>query len=676
MSGSALNDFLARETQGGHIEAQQAMQGEAYVDPALMVPVEGGQAAPDPNAYPRDLMTLHTKLVQWFEASERASMDEREASERDRDYVNHIQWTAAEVAALKKRNQPEITINKIAQKVGLLCGLERKSRSDPKAYPRTPSEEERADAATQALRFIADENNMPMVTSDVYENMLVEGLGGAELGLEDDGKGGVDITITHVGWERLWRDPHARNRDFSDARYLGLVLWMDRDQLEDMFPDATDTLDTSFSVQSGTYEDRPGTVKWQDTNRKRVRIVQVYWTEGGEWWSATISRAGFLAEPSKSPFMDRKGRPACPLVLMSAYIDRENNRYGMVRGLIGLQDEINKRRSKALHLLSVNRVIAEQGAVDDEEKARREIARPDGWITKNQGFELEIDNGRDLALGQMEMLRHATAEMDVQGPNAAMSGNDPRDQSGRAILAQQAGGAAANEPLADSLRQWKRRVFEMAWMAARQFWTEQKFLRITDDEGKSKWLPINRPVTLVEDLMALPEDQRAMQMQQLQLVPNDPRLMEVVRTENEIGDLDVDIVIEEGQDVPAMQAEQFNTLSQMVPAMPPQMQLPAWKTLIAASNLKDKSKLLETLAEAEKAAAAQAQQQAPLMQANAQADIRGKNAQAAANEALAAERTHGAVAKIASTEKMVAESPVMPVGGPGIQQKEPGQSNG
>ena len=43
-------------------------------------------------------------------------------------------------------------------------------------------------------------------------------------------------------------------------------------------------------------------------------------------------------------FKDRRGKTACALILQSAYIDQENNRYGMVRDLISLQDEINKRR--------------------------------------------------------------------------------------------------------------------------------------------------------------------------------------------------------------------------------------------------------------------------------------------------------------------------------------------
>ena len=113
------------------------------------------------------------------------------------------------------------------------------------------------------------------------------------------------------------------------------------------------------------------------------------------------------------------------------------------RDLISEQDEIgNKRRSKALHLLSVKQVVMEDGAVADIDKARREVARPDGLIVINPGMKFEITDGADLAEGQFKLLEHATGEMQASGPNASMSGTDPRELSGRAILAQQAGGSA------------------------------------------------------------------------------------------------------------------------------------------------------------------------------------------------------------------------------------------
>ena len=164
--------------------------------------------------YPRNLDDLHARMVQWFEDAEMATDRGRQWSLRDRDYVCGYQWTKAELDALRARGQPDVTINYCSRKVELMCGLERKSRTDPKAFARNPADEDKADAATDGLRYIADDNNFPIIRSDVYENLLVEGAGGAELGLEDDGKGGANITITQVPYDRLFWDPHSRRLDF------------------------------------------------------------------------------------------------------------------------------------------------------------------------------------------------------------------------------------------------------------------------------------------------------------------------------------------------------------------------------------------------------------------------------------------------------------------------------
>lgn len=620
---------------------------------------EIGASNGDADEYPRDLDQLHAKLVRWFEEAELASADERDEAEIARDYRNCVQWTSAEQAALKARGQPITTYNYVSRKVELLCGLERKARTDPKAFPRTPTEEDRADAATQALRYIHDDVNMPIIASHVYEEMLIEGMSGAEMQLEDDGKGGANIRLEHVPWDRIWRDPHARRSDFLDARYKGIVIWMDKDQLEETYPDAEEVVADSFAQSSGgTYDDRPGSVAWTDNQRQRCRVVQCHWVERDTWWSATYTRAGIVSDPQKSRFRDRHGKSACALLLTGAYVDRDNRRFGIVRDLRSPQDAINKRESKALHLLSVHQAIYEQGAVADIDKTRRELAKPDGLIEINPGFKFEIHDGNNLASGHVQLLQHATAEMQAAGPNASMSGTDPRELSGRAILAQQAGGAAANEPLADALRQWKRRVFEMAWMAARESWSAGKWVRVTDDLGATRWVGINRAVTVKDALAEMPEEQRMVVMQRMQLQPGDPRLDQVIKTENDISDLEVDIVIEEGIDVPAQAAENFQTLVQLAGLQPG---LIPGDVLIAASSLKNKDDLLARMKEHMQAQQQEKQAAAPLMKANAEAEVAGKQAKAAADAALAKERNASTVAHI---HGMHAEFSAPPYGQP------------
>ena len=69
----------------------------------------------------------------------------RQASERDRDYVDHKQWTTEEAKSLEERGQAPVVINRTKTKVNLLTGIERDQRRDPKALPRTPQHEQDAD---------------------------------------------------------------------------------------------------------------------------------------------------------------------------------------------------------------------------------------------------------------------------------------------------------------------------------------------------------------------------------------------------------------------------------------------------------------------------------------------------------------------------------------------------
>jgi hypothetical protein len=608
---------------------------------ARIIASQGATVTEDP-AWDGDLYSLLQKHVSDFEDAETTSAQARELAERDRDYVDGFQFTAEELAVFRRRRQPPIYNNVIARKVALLRGIERRGRSDPEAYPRTPTENVRADAATQALRFVSDENRFDVIRSSVYDQMMVEGFSGAEIIVEEQSDGdGYDVVINHVPFERLYFDPHSQKAGFQDAMFLGCVIWMDRDDALDMYPGCGDILDATLSNSRGdTYDDKPRTT-WGDNKRRRVRVIQHHWKKRSDWWVATLTQTGFLAEPMLSPYKDRHGNRSCPLILRSARVDRQNNRMGIVRDMIPLQDEINKRRSKLLHALSVNRIIMESGAVDDVDQTRNEAAKPDGVIVTNRGFEFRIEKDEAEIQGQMHLLQDAVEQMNVTGPNASMAGKDPREQSGRAILAQQSGGMIENEPLTDELRQWNHKVMEAAWCRIRQFWTAERWIRVTDDDKNTRFVGINHPVTIADllgkldqtqpiqaQIASLPQrDAQAVQIG-LQMQPNDPRLQMVVRIENDINDMDVSITVEEGPDNPTMAAEQFQMIMSLPPIIlqnfPPEF-------FIKASSLRNKDALIKMIEEhqaqqANNAQGAQAMQAAQI--AKVQADAKDKNASA------------------------------------------------
>lgn len=608
---------------------------------------------PTIDGYPGgDDAALLASLIQKFENSERATYDARQMAEKCRDYFDGRQLTSDEVAVLHRRRQPPVIDNYVKRKIEILRGLERRGRSDPKAYPRTPTEDNRADAATQALRYVADDQRYDVIRSSVFDNILIEGYGGCEVIVEPDPvEGGYNVVINHIAWDRLFYDPHSRHPGFTDATYLGVVIWSDRSDLIDEYPGCDDILNSTFDVgHSETYDDRPHHI-WSDAKRQRVRVVQIWWKRRQDWWTATFTRGGFLDGPVKSPYLDRHGNATCPLILRSAYCDRDLNRYGIVKDMISPQDSINKRQSKLAHSLNVNRIVMENGAVADQDKARAEAAKPDGLIVVNRGFEFRIEKDAAEIEGHFKLLEYAVSQMNVTGPNAAMMGKDPREQSGRAIIAQQSAGQVEHEPIADALRQHTHKVMESAWMRIKQFWTEPKWVRTTDSDKNVRFVGLNQPVTIADLLGKLdqsqplplqlkglpPLDVQAIQFG-IQLPPGDPRLQMVVKIENDIGDMDVSITVEEGPDNPTMQAEDFQQIMQLpiqiLQQFPPEF-------IIKASSLRNKDELVKLLADhaAQQAKGQQAQQAAQQAMAHAQVDK--VTADAADKRAQATERLHG-----------------------------------
>jgi hypothetical protein len=545
-------------------------------------------------------------LVQWFEDSQESTEDARKASERNRDYYDGKQLTSAEKKKLRERGQPDIILNRIQPKIDYLLGFEAASRTDPRAFPRNPQDEDASEAATDAIRFLSAKTELDQKNSAAWEHMLIEGYGGIELIYNKENN---EIDATEWAWDRLFYDPHSRKHDFSDARYLGGVVWMDEDDARRKWPDSEDIINdtTASATMDRTYDDRPSWQNWtQGKGRKRVRICQIYYKDGHQWKWCVFTKGGKL-DGGDVPFVDAKGMSWCPLLMQSAYVDRDNNRYGLVNIMIGPQDEVNKRRSKALHLLTMRQTLGEDGSVEDVNAVKTELAKPDGHVVVNPGFRFELLNTNDMAQGHLSLLQEAKQEIELIGPNSAMLGTQDGAPSGRAILANQQGGQTELTRLLDRHRHLKRRVYEHMWDMVRQYKGEEWWVRVTDNENNVKFVGLNRPVTMGEELttrivdsmlqqgMDEQQAQQAAQQRIQQLIQsgqiNPMELEQVVRTENQPTEMDMDITLEEAPNVANVQEEQFKTLAELAGAgiaFPPEV-------YIRASSLRNKDELLEII---------------------------------------------------------------------------------
>jgi len=109
--------------------------------------------------------------------------------------------------------------------------------------------------------------------------------------------------------------------------------------------------------------------------------------------------------------------------------------------------------------------------------------------------------------------------------------------SGRAISLLQQAGIAELGPYMVAVRTWRLRVYRALWTIVQRYWTAERWVRVTDDDGLAQFIQIN----------GLATDQYGQ-----------PALA------NAIGTLDVDIILDEGPDNINLAADAYDTLLALV----------------------------------------------------------------------------------------------------------------
>ena len=531
----------------------------------------------------------------WFTAYETNKQDEINERLVAEGYYHGLgQWTEAERRTLKKRGQADIFDNRIGRKIDFLVGIEQRMRRDPKAYPRTPKDEQSADVATAGMRYACDINRWEFVGSSGTHDGLVEGIGLCFVGIKSNATG-PDPEIKHVQCDRFFYDPRSVRPDFEDARYMGLHLWMDIDEAKEKWPDKAAQLDEliDHSVTGGVLSltDRNYETAWAEFESRRVRVIE-FWERcmvpqampQSQMMSTTALTQPRMVlgwcycyfvgevelEGAVSPYIDEEGRPDCPYVAWSPYVDEKGNRYGPIRNMKPMQDEINHRRSKFLHLLSTKQLHVRRGSLEDIDETRRQLARPDGIIEHDGDWGTSsgiVDHSADIQ-GQSALLEQSQAALENLGPNPGLigKGGGIADQSGRAILAQRDSGMTELSPVFERNRDWKLRVYRKLWARIKQAWTGEKWIRITDENDAPQFIGLNQ-------------------------YNIDPQTGQAT-SQNVVAMIDVDIIMEEGPDVITMNEELLQTLSQLGPnSVPP-------KVLIELSNAPNKDRLFKMIDEA------------------------------------------------------------------------------
>jgi hypothetical protein len=468
-----------------------------------------------------------------------------------RRYYHGAQLTAEQRLTLRKRHQPEQIWNRVARKINGIVGVIEKMRSDPKALGRDPKSEGGAEIANQVVRYVLDSN----MFKDTIDPMVllqagIEGIAGVQLTLVQGDQGDPDIGLNGVIGDEYFYDPRSYLLNFDDKRYEGLAKWLDLDAAIEMMPDKEDLLDGMFDQGSDLTTNPDREIKWLMTDQRRLRMVEHWYAHRGNWcWAFYVGNV--LLDQGLSPWFDEKGNRISSFEMFSTSVDHDGDRYGFVRNFKGPQDALNQGKSKTLALANSRRIYAKKNAVDDVERTRIEAARHDGYIEVNPhvqlGVDFKVDDTHPDIATFSAFTDDAKNELDgfANANIAAMGGPGITNISGKAIELLRQPGMAELGPFVIGHRAFQLGLYRKIWNGAQRHWKKERWLRVSNNEKLAQFIQLN----------GLDLDQFGR-----------PQIV------NAIGQLDVNIILDQGPDIATLMQETLDALKGYPPGtFPPQL---------------------------------------------------------------------------------------------------------
>lgn len=515
--------------------------------------VEGEEATPAHRLESSAMRARFNKLQEWYDQEWKRQAANRFQQAIDCDYYDGLQWSEEDAQVLLERNQAPLVFNEVKPVADWVIGTERCTRIDFKVMGREKNDNDSAQAKTQLLKYLDDTNKSAFQRSHAFSDSIRAGVGWIELGVRGDTTEEL-LFKRHESWRNILYDSNDATRDLAEARYIFRWKYLDEDIAEAYFPDRLDVIrraktdglsvvaDDDELFYLGARVTAPGqdyagvsvgrftpidnsTLAW--STRPRVKMIEC-------WYRMPVMRRKFSGGSLKGSLFDssnpehiemlRSGASTfdklemevrCAIFTSAGLVwegpspythgrlpfvpiwcyrrQRDNAPYGIIRQIRDPQDDLNKRSSKALWILSTNQVEMEESAVNDIDELRSEVARPDGIIVRNKNKELKIHRDNNLAVEHLNLMdRDANHIRNVAGVTSENLGRQTNADSGKAIVARQEQGGIVTAEVFDNLRYAVQLEGEISLAMVEQFYSMEKVIRVIGERGAAKYYEINK----------------------------------------------------------------------------------------------------------------------------------------------------------------------------------------
>ena len=408
-----------------------------------------------------DLLTF----TQWVQECQ-DQPDWRVKADREADYYDGNQLDSEVMRKAKERGLPPAIEPLIGPTIDAVLGMEAKTRTDWRVVPDGDKQsDDVADALNHRLNQAERHSKADNACSDAYASQIKVGLGWVEVS-RDQNPFNYPYICGEVHRNEIWWDWKAKP-DMSDARYLIRRKWMHRKQAALMIPAQAELIEHagagwqqfdpgmlglegggSTGLSSAWADERGWSIEeqhWRDIHNQQVCLFEVWYRD---WQRVLVIKSpdGRVVEYDDKNILHLQAVALGMVEVVSAIIgkvrlawymgphkladmkspykhnkfpyvpfwgkreDRTGVPYGLIRGMIYLQDEVNARIARMQWGLSATRTTRTDGAVlDDDDTFRDEVGRPDADIVLDpeamrQGGVFKVERDFDLNRQQYERL--------------------------------------------------------------------------------------------------------------------------------------------------------------------------------------------------------------------------------------------------------------------------------
>lgn len=551
----------------------------------------------------------------------------RQEADKAADYYDGNQLDPETLAELEEKGMAPLLTNLIKPTVDMVLGMEAKTRSDWRCIADSEEFQDVAEAFSQKLHEAERETRADRACSDAYAGQIKTGLGWVEVSREAD-PFRYPYRVSTVHRREMFWDWVAKEPDLSDARYVVRKRWFDLDLVALHFPKYKDVLSAALGRWGGNWitaatesatlanafdQERGMTVsdfEWINPRRQRICLFEI--------WYRTFVRGKILRLPDRVVEFDPKNqyhrfaveqgmvapetavyarmnlsiwagphriydgkseRKRMPYVPFWGYReDLTNTPYGLIRGMVSPQDEVNARRRKLMNILSSKRIVADSDALDTRINSLRdvvdEVSRSDAVVALNpsrknaNGFKVETELG--LSEQQFQIMEESKKSLqEAAGVYQAMLGKDSNATSGFAINSLVEQGTTTLAEINDNYRYSRRLVGEMMVDLIRDDMVGRPIQVVCGEGARKRVIILNQPVQDPETGM--------------------------IDTINDVSKTQVKVALEDTPSTPSYRAQQLQMLGQVIQSMPPEAQALMAPSYLEMTELEDRHQLADQM---------------------------------------------------------------------------------